>query len=145
MHVKTTCENNYRKFRVLNFQIPCPNDVSYNIVTLRVDPMVVTSINLCWNHQFELATLSNINQKKHIGTHIYEQVALTIMAFNQQTILPTIPIIWACNAPTLATFIFDQKVKKKDKCNLPKACTIVPNRLFIGVLGGSIHFTMPIG
>jgi hypothetical protein len=53
-------------------------DVSYNIVTLRVDPMVVTSINLYWNHQFELATLSNITQKGHIGTHAYEQVALTI-------------------------------------------------------------------
>jgi hypothetical protein len=88
--------------------------------------MVVTSINLYWNHQFELATLSNISQKRHIGTHIYEQVALKIMAFNQQTLLPTIPMIWACNAPTLATFIFDQKVKKKDKSNLPKACTIVP-------------------
>jgi len=35
------------------------------------------------------------------------------MAFNQQTLLPTIPIIWACNAPTLATFILDQKVIKK--------------------------------
>jgi hypothetical protein len=35
------------------------------------------------------------------------------MTFNQQTLLPTIPMIWACNAPTLATFILDQKVKKK--------------------------------
>jgi hypothetical protein len=55
-------------------------DVSYNIVTLRVDPMVVSSINLYWNHQFELAALSNISQKRHIGTHVYEQVALTIDA-----------------------------------------------------------------
>jgi hypothetical protein len=53
-------------------------EVSYNIVTFRVDPMVVTSINLYWNHQFEHATLSNISQKRHIRTHIYEQMALII-------------------------------------------------------------------